>query len=132
MACSMILVNNSVSSIIDADSTIPIGSAIHGYGSKIKLNGNSILINDKGHYSIDSSFVVSPSGGASTTIQLYVNGVPVSGAYAITPLVTSGNSITVSVPWVVYKGCCGEPTLITFKTTEEATILSATVRVIKT
>lgn len=132
MGCNkgMILTSNTTPAVLTADGYIPLGSAIHGIGTSIRLNGNVIALLAPGNYYIDVSATVSASAATRVGVQMVENGVPVLGAIASAEHAADVVA-TVSFPWVVRKGCCGNPTQIGFALTEAGTVESIKVRVVQ-
>lgn len=126
----MILTNNNSSSVVAANGYIPLGGAVHGIGTSIRINGNNITLLAPGNYYVDVSATISASAATMVGVQLTENGVPVVGAVASAEHAADVVA-SVSFPWVVHKGCCGNPTQIGFILTEAGTVENITVRIIK-
>ena len=102
-----LLTNNSAATVLTAGSVVPLGSAIHGYGKSIRLNGNSISISTAGYYDIEVSVSAEVTGTDTVTIQLYDNGVAIPGALGSATPGAAGAEVNISFPWVFRKEGCG-------------------------
>lgn len=132
MGCnkSMLLTSNTTANTIVAGGAVPLGSAIHGIGTAIRLNGNTISLLAPGYYYIDVSATISGTAATEISIQLTNNGVPIPGAVG-SVLHAADAEANVSIPWVIRKGCCGDATQIGVILSEAGVVQNIVVRVIK-
>lgn len=132
MGCckSMILTANTNSSTIAAGGYIPLGAAIHGVGTSIRLNGNTIALLAPGYYHIDVSATITADAATEIGVQMTSNGVPIPGAEA-SMVHAADAEANVSFPWVIRKGCCADATQIGFVLSEAGTVENFVVRVVK-
>ena len=102
-----LLTNNSAATVVTAGSVVPLGSAIHGYGKSIRLNGNSIGISTAGYYDVEVSITAAVTGTGTPTAQLYNNGVAIPGAYGSATPGAAGATVNIAIPWLFRKEGCG-------------------------
>ena len=102
-----LLTNNSAATAVAAGQVVPLGSAIHGYGKSIRLNGNSISISGAGYYDVNVSVSAAVTGTDAVTIQLYDNGVAIPGAYGTATPGAAGAVVNIAFPWLFRKEGCG-------------------------
>ena len=99
---NMIYTNNSSASAVTANSAIPLGSAVHGYGKGIRLVNNGIEIRSCGYYEVEVSVTATQTTATDTfTVQLYKDGVAIPGALAS----ATGTVIDLTIPYVIRRGC---------------------------
>ena len=74
----MLEVVNNISTTLEANNTIPFTTVTLDTNSDANFNSstNSIVITKGGIYSINGSFVFTPSSSELATITMYVNGSP--------------------------------------------------------
>lgn len=95
---SAIYMANADEQELPANSQIPFGTVIRRFGRFINVQGNDIVIGDRGsrdgngYYKCDCSVTLEPSAIGSVTVQLYLDGEPYPGASA------SGHSTTPNCP----------------------------------
>lgn len=132
MGCNkaMLLTANNNSNTIVAGGYVPLGSAVHGIGTAVRLNGNTISLLAPGYYYIDVSATISAAAAAEISIQLTSNGVPIPDAVG-SMLHAADAEANVAFPWVIRKGCCGDATQLGIILTEAGTVENIVVRVIK-
>lgn len=99
-----LLTSNTSASVVTANGVIPLGNAIHGYG-RIRVDGNGITIGGGGYYKFIANVSASVTGTDALTVQLYENGVPVSGAVATALPNVAGATVNLTIPWMIKKGC---------------------------
>lgn len=132
MGCNnaMLLTANTTTTAVAAGGYIPLGSAIHGIGTAIRLNGNAIALLAPGYYYIDVAATISGTAATEIGIQMTSNGVPIPGAEA-SMVHAADAEASVSFPWVIRKGCCGDATQLGFILSEAGNIENMVVRVVK-
>lgn len=124
-----LLLTNSTAQSIAAGAIVPLGSAVHGFGKDIVLNGNRINLNSAGHYDIEAvlSGVITTAG--AVTLTLYEGAVE-----AVKSTVTTGaNGESVAIPliWNTFIKCGCNTTDIHFELSGAMTNVSMTVEVKK-
>lgn len=131
MSSSVILVNNASSSAVLDGGIVPLGTAIHGSGRSIRLNGNSLNIVDNGYYRIIASCSVDVTAATAESLVLNVNGAAVSGAIATAVPAAAGDSVNLTLVWLIRKSCCCNPAAITFTLSGAGTVTNFTVDIEK-
>jgi hypothetical protein len=102
MSCkSAIYTGNSASSVLTTGSTVPLGTTVRRFGNSLTQNGNSISITKYGYYEAFVSVTAAPTAAGTISIQMYLNGVPLSSATAAASVTTAGNSVNLCVPAVI-------------------------------
>lgn len=132
MGCNkaMLLTANTATTTLAAAGVIPLGSAVHGIGTAVRLNGNAISLLAPGYYYIDVSATITAAAATEIGVQMTSNGVPIPGAEA-SMVHAADAEASVSFPWVIRKGCCGDATQIGFILSEAGTVENFVVRVVK-
>lgn len=127
--CNSLLLTNSTAQSIAAGGIVPLGSAVHGFGKDIILNGNRINLRAAGHYDIEAvlSGIVTTAG--TVTLTMYEGAVPV-----VSSTVTTGaNNAAVAIPlvWNTFIKCGCNTTDIHFELSGAMTSATMTVEVKK-
>ena len=117
--------------LVAAGGTVPLGSAVHGCGNAIKLFGNSVQLREKGYYNIDLSATVAVTGTDELDITMYQDGVAVANATAGATPTAAGDSVNISLPWIVRKGCCCDATSISFAAGAAGTFSNVICKVVR-
>ena len=107
---------------VAAGGTVPFGSAVHGYGKAIRLNGNAISLYGTGYYLVNISLTALVTGATALTASLQSNGNTISGAEASAVPAAAGDAVNLSITWLIRKGCCAEPTTLTVVLDSAATV----------
>lgn len=107
MCKSAIYVVNTAAQSVAVGGTIALGSAIRRFGCAVNLNGNSVLLDEAGYYTVDVSIVAAPTTAGTVTATLFNNGVAVPGATASAAVSTAGNPVNLSFESMVRVGCNG-------------------------
>jgi len=131
MCNALLLTNLSTPTAVVADATVPLGSAIHGVGSAIRMSGNALQIYSSGYYDITANVSFEVTGANAVTLQLYANGVPVPGAVASATPGAAGEIVNITLPWIYKKGCCCDPTTLSYVVSQAGTVNSTIVTVEK-
>ena len=95
---------NSTGQLLVGNSQVPFGSVVRRRGCDCRLDGDSIVIGP-GYYDVNVSLSTAPSAEGDVTIQLYQDGVPVTGATATETAAAGGDAVNLSVSCVV-RNCC--------------------------
>jgi hypothetical protein len=114
MCTSGIYTINNAPTSVAIGGTVPLGSAIHRFGSALNLNGNAINVTESGYYEFITSAIANPTAAGTVTITMYRDGVAVPGAIGSASVTTAGNPITISFPFVARVNCCGDTSTITY------------------
>ena len=114
------------STSVVAGGTIPLGSAVHGFGRNIKLNGNSITISGCGYYDVVMSASIAVTGTGAVTVQLMDNGVAIPGAVGTATPSAAGAVVNISFPWKIRNTGCSN---LSYTLSEAATVQSMIVDV---
>lgn len=124
-----LLLTNSTAQSIAAGGVVPLGSAVHGYGKDIILNGNRIRLNAAGHYDIEAvlSGIVTTAG--TVTLTMYEG----SAAVVNSSVTTTANNNAVAIPllWNTFIKCGCNSTDIHFEVSGAMTSATMTVEVKK-
>ena len=128
---SFLLTANSTDTTVAAGGVVPLGSAVHGYGSDIKLNGNAIQLKTPGYYNVDVAVTAAVTGTDSITVTMYLDGVAVSGAEAAATPAAAGEVVAIAFPWTIRKACCCDVSTVSFVCSGAASVQDTIVRVEK-
>lgn len=124
-----LLLTNSTAQTVAAGAVVPLGSAVHGFGKDIVLNGNRINLNSAGHYDIEAvlSGIVTTAG--TVTLTMYEGAVAVVNS----TVTTGANNEAVAIPliWNSFIKCGCNATNIHFELSGAMTNVSMTVEVKK-
>ena len=90
---------------VDANGIINPGSALRRFGCSIRLNGNAILIDAEGYYTINAAVTLAPVAAGEVSAALYLDGVQIPGAVGTGTAAAAGNSVTVPIITTVRMGC---------------------------
>lgn len=124
-----LLLTNSTAQSISAGGAVPLGSAVHGFGKDIVLNGERINLNSAGHYDIEAvlSGIVTTAG--TVTLTMYEG----AAAVANSTVTTTANNAAVAIPliWNTFVKCGCNSTNIHFTLSGAMTNASMTVEVKK-
>ena len=122
-----LLTNNGTDATLTAGGVIPLGSAVHGYGNSIVLNGNAINVK-KGAYRVLATVSFAPTATSTVNVLLNANGMPIPNASSE---VTAAAGVIVTVPllWDVRRGCCADSLALTLTVDSDVTIYNVTVEV---
>ena len=108
---ALLLTNNTAQDTLTAGGIIPLGTAKHGCGKNVRLNGNAITITGSGYYLVTVNASIAVSGTAAETIQLYENGTAIEGAVARETPTASGAIVNLTIPWIIRNPpCCQQTT----------------------
>lgn len=131
MAKSAIYVVNTSVNLIAVGGSVPLGSAIHGFGCGIKLKGSEIDL-DSGYYSVDAVFGLTATAVGTTTITLQIDGRNVAGASVSFTSEAVGDTAVLIVPPAMLRvaKCCGSSISFVVSGTG-ANITSDVVRVVQ-
>lgn len=103
MAKAALYTANNTAAVLTAGSTIPLGSAVHGFGGGcccnrvIALNGNTITLNDEGYYLINANVTAAATAAGALTVTLYQDGAAVSGAVSTVTATAAGDYVVITV-----------------------------------
>lgn len=118
-----LLTMNSIATPINANGTVSLGTAIHGYGKSIKLNGNQVSICTPGYYYIDVSTSIAVTGTDTIAVQLYENGVAIPGAWGAATPGSAGDTVNISFGWMYRKtGCACNPSNLSLVVNQAGTV----------
>lgn len=124
MARSLInLINTTAGTAIADGGVYPIPQVNRKFGCDIVGNGVGATCKNAGYYRVTGSITVVAGAAAVITAQLYVNGLPYSGA---TASLSAANGATISLPinTVVRVNCCANPAELTVVISGAATTTS--------
>ena len=92
----MIEVLNKTSTALTAGQNIPLGGVSAKSNNNATLADNTIQINQVGYYNVIGQFVLTATAAGTITVQLYVNGNAVEGAYS-SATVAEGDTVTLDL-----------------------------------
>lgn len=115
---SMLLTSSSNNSIA-AGGNVPLGTAVHGYGKDIVLNGERIDLRTSGHYDIEAVFTGIATAATAITLTMYEGSVAVA-ASTVTPA-AAGAYVTIPLIWNTFVKCNCNSTNIHFTLSGAAT-----------
>lgn len=124
-----LLLTHSTAQSIAAGGTVPLGSAVHGYGKDIVLNGDRINLNTAGHYDVEAVLTGVVTTAGTVTLTMYEGAVAVTNA----TVTTSANNSAVAIPliWNTFIKCGCNSTNIHFELSGAMTNAAMTVEVKK-
>lgn len=96
--------NNIEQTIAVGGTTINFGSAVRKFGCCLELSGGNPLIKNSGYYSVDANINLATTSAGDVTIQLYKDGMPLTGAKAVFTADT-GTNYQVTIPTLIKQGC---------------------------
>lgn len=110
MAKAALYTANDTAAVLTAGSTIPLGSAVHGFGGGccnrvIALNGNAITLNDEGYYLVNANVTAAATAAGELTATLYQDGAAVSGAVSTVTATAAGDVVVIPVNAIVRVLC---------------------------
>lgn len=117
--CNSLLLTNSTAQSIAAGGIVPLGSAVHGFGKDIILNGNRINLRAAGHYDIEAVFTGLATAATPITLTMYEGAVPVTSV-SVTPA-AAGAAVTLPLIWNSFIRCNCNSTAIYFELSGAAT-----------
>lgn len=97
--------NTTAQSIAAAGSIVNFGSAVRRYGCNLDISGGNVETKGCGYYDIDASVTFSAAAAGAATMQLYVDGVAITGAKAIITISAANASETVNIPVITRATC---------------------------
>lgn len=122
--------NTSTQEVVAAGSSIDFGSIIRKYGSNLSLSGGNVVVKGDGYYNIDTVLTINTSTAGTVNIQVFRDGVPISGAEA-TSTVDINGIYTISIPTLIRQVCCCENIITVLVSGVAATVTNAAIRVEK-
>lgn len=124
-----LLLTNSTAQSIAAGGIVPLGSAVHGFGKDIMLNGDRINLTCAGHYDVEAVLTGIVTTAGTVTLTMF------EGANAVTnaTVTTAANNSAVAIPliWNTFIKCGCNATNIHFEVTGAMTSAAMTVEVRK-
>lgn len=113
MIRSMLNTRLSTATAIAENGQLALGSAVHGVGNGIKLNGNSITITEAGLYKIIANVTYTITGANAVEVDMLANGIIIARA-SETPSATGAIANVTPVGTIYIKCNCNAPVTITF------------------
>jgi len=111
MSCkSLIYLNNSATQTLAANDVIDFGKVVRRFGDNLNASGGNAVAIGAGYYDIDVNLTLSTTDAATVEVQLYKDGVEVTGAMANVKLAASG-IVAITIPAVIREVCCQESTI---------------------
>lgn len=116
MKSAIYMANTNTIAEVESGSIINLGNVYRRFGCNVSGNGDGIAIKGAGYYDIDANFSITPSAADTVTVQLYKDGVPVTGARAI----ASGSADkSMHITALVREICDKATSVLTFVVTAE-------------
>lgn len=131
MSCSSALyASNRNTQVIPAGvpTVIDFGQIVRKSGNQINMSGGNVSILSAGYYDMDANFTLSATAG-EVRIQLFQNGTPIPGAYAIVTAVADA-LYSVTIPDII-KNTSEEVITAVATSDGEITISNAAIKVEK-
>lgn len=110
MSCKSAIYTVATNVDVAANGQIPFGSVIRRFGPNLSLSGFDIVACGQGYYGVDCSVTLEPVGAGPIGVQLYADGLPVSGAMAQAQG-TAATPLNLSVTCLVRQKCQGATSL---------------------
>ena len=133
MSCSSALyAANRNAQVIPAGvpTVIDFGQIVRRLGNQINMSGGNASVLNAGYYDMDTNFTLSATAG-EVRIQLFQNGTPIPGAYAIVTA-AADTLYSVSIPNIIKNTCCSEEVITAVATSDgEITISNAAIKIEK-
>ena len=97
---------NTDAQAVALNGIISFGNLVRRLGNSLHLANGALITVGTGYTKVDANFTIT-AGAGTTTITLYKDGVPITGATA-SVTTTANQIVTLTIPTVVldYK-CCG-------------------------
>lgn len=121
MANAALYTSNTSSTAVTAGSVIPIGSAVHGYGCGIDLNGNIITLT-AGYYKVSVNATATASAAGNIVVTLQQDGAPIIGATQTAQATAADEVINISYAALVFVRCNSITNLTALLTGTDATV----------
>ena len=118
---SMLNTRVNTATAVAAAGQLPLGSAVHGLGCGIKLNGNAITITEAGSYKIIANATYAITGTNAVEVDMLANNVVIARA-SETPSATGAIANVTPIGTVHIKCNCLAPVTITFTASEAGTL----------
>lgn len=133
MSCSSALyAANRSAQVIPAGvpTVIDFGQIVRRLGNQINMSGGNVSVLSAGYYDMDTNFTLSATAG-EVRIQLFQNGTPIPGAYAIVTAVADA-LYSVSIPDIIKDTRHSEEVITAVATSDgEITISNAAIKIEK-
>lgn len=133
MSKSLIQTANQSTQTVAVGGSVSLGTVIRRFGCNCRLNGNAIEVDGPGYYTISGTVTLQPTAVGSTSVSVYVDGVPVVGSTVTGSVSAVGDSVTLPVSTTIRQGCnCDGASQVSLVLTEGAsTVVGASLRVEK-
>lgn len=133
MSCSSALyASNRSEQVIPAGvpTVIDFGQIVRKLGNQINMSGGNVSVMSAGYYDMDANFTLSATAG-EVRIQMFQNGTPIPGAYAIVTAVADA-LYSVSIPDIIKDTRHSEEVITAVATSDgEITISNAAIKIEK-
>lgn len=127
---SLLFATNTASQALTNGQTLSFGQPVRRYGKNIQLSGGNVIISGEGYYPMIAGVTFTSSDAGVYTVQLFENGVPITGAKA--SLTVAANVIVaVAIPATVRIKCCEEKTITASVSGADSTVTNADIVVTK-
>lgn len=132
MCKALIYAANTATQTVASNAEINFGNIVRKYGNGIAMKKEGIEIKDCGFYNVVVDLSFTGSGTGDEVIQIYYDGLPVTGA-AAKLTVAASTSYNVTIPTVVRKiGCREDDGILTVESNGVAlNVANATISVVK-
>lgn len=120
MSCnSAIYTVNQTGAALAANAQVPFGSAIRRFGKNLRLDGDSITVCGSGYYDLEVSATIEPTAAGPVTIQAYLNGSPIQGAFATETAAAAGDAVNPCISCMFRISCCDSSDVLTLRLGDE-------------
>lgn len=103
MSKSVIQIVNVTSQSVVENGTVNLGSIIYRFGPNLSTNNGALIITGTGYYGVEISATILPSAAGQVTMELYQNGVPITGASASIEASSTTVPVTLTLPPTMVK-----------------------------
>lgn len=107
---------------VSAGGLIPFGTAIHGCGSGIAVNGSSVALTGRGYYDVNISATIAPDAAGTASVALYADGVAVPGAIGYVTTPAANENAVIAFPAEIRLNCCANRASLTLVSSADATV----------
>jgi hypothetical protein len=98
-------VNTAAQTIPATGAIINFGSAVRRYGCNLNASGGNVEISGCGYYDIDANVTFTAAAAGAAVIQLFMDGVAVTGAKATITIGAANEAQTVNIPALARMTC---------------------------
>ena len=132
MSCSSAICTvNSTQMAYPAESQIPFGTTIRRFGKYIQQDGNSILLTQRGYYNVIVTLNAEATEAGTVQANLLLNGTPLQGAFAVETAAAAGDTVSLTIPYLVRLCTCDTTDILSVQLNDAATLVNMSTVVTK-